>query len=84
MQSSSILRQWLEEVDMDLDLVEFVVEYVQGRGRVTMEEVVWEAYPQLCILGASQDKVGWRQFLEGMISTEIIVLSWQCAVKCLS
>jgi hypothetical protein len=34
------LERWLNEPDMDLDLADCIVEYVQRRGTVTMEEVV--------------------------------------------
>jgi hypothetical protein len=65
------LEQWLEEADTNLDLVDSIVEYVQQRGAVTIEEAISEAPPRFQLMGLSQDKIGWRRLLEGMISKEI-------------
>jgi hypothetical protein len=36
-----------------------------------MEEIIWGAPERFKAVGRSQDKIGWRQFLEGVISKEI-------------
>jgi hypothetical protein len=47
-----------------------------------MASAVRNAPPQFQAFGQSQDVIGWRQFLEGMISKEIVVLQQQfCTVN---
>ncbi len=71
MQLLLALEWWLNKVDTDLDLADSIVKYVQQRGTVSMKDIVQEAPSRFQIVGKSQDKIGWRQFLEGMISKEI-------------
>ncbi len=71
MQSSLFLEQWLHKVNTDPKLADSTVEYVQGRGQVLMEEIIRGAPERFKAMGQSQDKIGWRGFLEGMISKEI-------------
>ena len=64
------------------DLVECIMKYVQGRGTTTMALAVQNAPAQFQALGCSQDKIGWRRFLKGMVSTEIVALQRQfCAIN---
>jgi len=42
-----------------------------------MEEAINEAPPRFRQMALSQDKIGWRRFLEGMISTEITTIQRQ-------
>jgi hypothetical protein len=77
MQLSLILERWLHEVDTDPELADCIVEYVQGRGQVLMEEIIWGAPKRFKAMGQSQDKIGWRRFLEGMISKEIMRVQQQ-------
>jgi hypothetical protein len=72
--ATTALEQWLKEADTDPNLVDCIVEYVQRQGTVTMEEVVQEAPRRFRTMGLSQDKIGWRRFLKGMISKEITVV----------
>jgi hypothetical protein len=71
MQLLLFLERWLHEVNTDPELADCIVEYVQGQGQVLMEEIVRGAPERFNAMGQSQDKIGWRQFLEGMISKEI-------------
>jgi hypothetical protein len=64
---TSALEQWLDAANTDPDLADSIVEYVQWRGTVKMEEVVWEAPRRFWSMGLSQDKIGWWRFLKGMI-----------------
>ena len=82
MQSSQALEQWMEDADTDPDLVECIMDYVQGRGTVTMALAVQNAPARFQALGCLQDKIGWRRFLEGMVSTKIVALQQQsCLVN---
>jgi hypothetical protein len=71
MQSLLALERWLNKVDTDPDLADSIVEYVQQQGTVSMEDIVQEAPSRFQVVGKSQDKIGWRRFLEGMIAKEI-------------
>ncbi len=57
MQSSLALEWWLNKVDTDLDLADSIVEYVQQRGTVLMEDIVQEAPCRFQVVGKSQDKI---------------------------
>ncbi len=41
---------------------------------MTMETVVLVADPGFCEMERSQDLIGWRRFMEGMITKEILPL----------
>jgi hypothetical protein len=71
------LKTCLDAAYIDPDLAEVIVEYVWGRDYITMREVVNIAPRRLRQLGYSQDVIGWHQFLEGMVSKEIISLQLQ-------
>jgi hypothetical protein len=77
MRSSKLLERWLYNVNTDPELAECIVEYVQGRGQELMEEIVQGAPERFNAMGRSQDKIGWQQFLEGMISKEITRIQQQ-------
>ena len=58
MQSSQALEQWMEEADTDPDLIECIMDYVQGRGMVTIASAVQNAPAQFQALGHLQDTIG--------------------------
>jgi hypothetical protein len=62
---------------MDQDLIDCIVDYVQGRGTLTMASAIQNIPPKFQALGHSHDTIGWRRFLEGMISKEIVALQQQ-------
>jgi hypothetical protein len=74
---TTALERWLDKADTDLDLTDSIVEYVWRRGTVTMEEAIIDAPPRFRHMALSQDKIGWKQFLEGMIPTEITSIQRQ-------
>ncbi len=71
------LEWWLDEADTDSDLTDSIVEYVRRRGMVTMEEATIDAPIRFRHMALSQDKIGWRRFLEGMILMEITSIQRQ-------
>ena len=71
------LERWFDKADTDPDLTDSIVEYVQRLGTITMEEAIIDAPPRFSHMALSQDKIGWRQFLEEMISTEITSIQRQ-------
>ncbi len=71
------LERWLDKADTDPDLTESIVEYVWWRGTITLEEAIIDAPPRFRHMALSQDKIGWRRFLEGIILTEITSIQRQ-------
>ena len=71
-------ERWLDAADTDPDLTDSIVEYVRQRGTVTMEEATIYAPITFRHMVLSQDKIGWRRFLEGMILMEITSIQRQC------
>jgi hypothetical protein len=63
MPSSQALEHWMKDADTDPDLIECNVDYVQGRGMVTMASAVQNAPSQFQALGCLQDKIGWATVL---------------------
>ena len=43
-----------------------------------MEHIVWDKGSQFYKLGQSMDKIGWRQYMEGMISSEALAIQAEC------
>ena len=74
---TTALERWLDMADTDPDLTDSIVEYVRRRGAIMMEDAITNTSPRFKHMAISQDKIGWRRFLEGMISTEITVIQQQ-------
>ena len=68
------MESWLEESETDEDLLYCIVEYMSGRGARTMTEICRGLGPRFGRLGRSQDAIGWRRFMEGMISKEVVII----------
>jgi hypothetical protein len=68
---TTALEWWLDKADTNPDLTDSIVEYIWQRGTITMEEAIRNAPPRFRDMAVSQDMIGQRRFLEGMISTEI-------------
>ena len=49
----------MEEADTDPDLIECIMDYVQGQGMVTMALAVQNAPAQFQALGHLQDMISW-------------------------
>jgi hypothetical protein len=77
MQLLLALEWWLNKVGTDPDLVDSIVKYVQWQGTVSMEDIVQEAPSRFQVVGKSQDMIGWRWFLEGIILKEITGIQQQ-------
>ena len=69
-QSTENIRRWLEEVGTHPDLRDCIIEYISGQGRTTLRRVCQTRRTIPNSLGESQDRIGWRRFMEGMISKE--------------
>ena len=69
----TLLDQWLKGNDTDPDLRECIYEYAMGRGEVLMENICLEhGYDERYVkMAKAQDSIGWRRFMEGMVSKEM-------------
>ena len=43
-----------------------------------MEHIVWEKGSRFYKLGQSMDKIGWRRYMDGMISSEALAIQAEC------
>ena len=62
------LDKWLEEQGTEPRLHMALVRFARGRGGVTMRAAACGLGSMFGRLAQSQDKIGWRRFMEGMIS----------------
>ena len=69
----SLMDQWMKRNNTDPDLRDCIYEYAMGRGRITMESICIENDydDRFKIMARSQDSIGWRRFMEGMVCKEI-------------
>ena len=74
MKTIDLLGEWLQKVGTDYGLTQCLVEYAKGRGGKTMTEVCYGMHDRYQKFARSQDIIGWRRFMEGMISKEIAPL----------
>jgi hypothetical protein len=69
----SLMDQWMKQNNTDPDLRDCIYEYATGRGRLSMEVIYIENdyTDRYKIMTRSQDLIGWRQFMEGMVCKQI-------------
>ena len=48
-----------------------MVRYAKGMGAIKMKDIVGNRTHHLYLLAQSQELIGWRRFMEGMISKDI-------------
>ena len=73
LQTIALLERWLRDMDTDPRLTECIGNFARARGSLQMVDICRQAqYPDLMQLARSQDCIGWRRFMEGMISREIL------------
>ena len=66
------LELWLEKMDTDPVLADGLVQYARGRGGISMAEICREMDSRYKTMARSQDIIGWRRFMEGMISQHVV------------
>ena len=52
--------------------------YARKRGGVSMDHIVWDKGWRFYKIGQSIDKIGWRRYTEGIISSEALVIQTEC------
>ena len=66
------LDDWLKKVGTEPSLRKGITQYARGRGSRTMEDITFGWGSGFREMGRSQDSIGWRRFMEGMISKEML------------
>jgi hypothetical protein len=66
-----ILDDWIKRIGAHNTLRRCLVKYARKRGNGTMSQMVWGESSKFCELTKSMDKIGWRRYMEGMISKEV-------------
>ena len=61
----------MKKIGSDKGLRICLVRYAKGRGAITMKDIVGNRTHILYSLAQSHDFIGWRRFMEVMISKEI-------------
>jgi hypothetical protein len=64
------MAEWLRDTGTDPQLSRLLIAYAKGRGGTSMTELTRNAALRFRLLAESQDIIGWRRFMEGMISKE--------------
>jgi hypothetical protein len=72
-----LAESWLEGMDMEPDILDCIMEYAHGRGGRTMESICEGLGPRFQRLAKEQDAIGWRRFMEGMISKEMRAIQYE-------
>lgn len=70
--SIDLLDDWLIEQETDEELRFCLIDYARGRGGVTMYDLCHNKCARYQRFARSQDLIGWRRFMEGMISKELL------------
>jgi hypothetical protein len=79
--SIDLLDDWLIDQGTEEELRFCLIDYARGRGGITMSDICHGKSNRYKKMARSQDMIGWRRFMEGMISKEILNLyystSWE-------
>jgi hypothetical protein len=73
---STDILSWLHMVGTHRNLTFLLIKFIRGRGYLTMQDICNQHnLPQeYTTFAISQDKIGWRRFLEGMVSRKLYLL----------
>ena len=70
--SVDLLEEWLNEAKTETSLKHAICRFARGRGQISMTFVTSGQGPLLTSMASSQDSIGWRRFMEGMVSKEMV------------
>ena len=71
LQTVDLLDGWLRKMGTHPQLREVIIRFCKGRGFIRMAQVCRQQ-PDFSRMARSQDIIGWRRFMEGMVSAKII------------
>ena len=68
-----LIDQWMKDTNTDPDQRVCIFECATGQGRISMEEICTENNynARYNTMAQSEDSIGWRMFMEGMVCKEI-------------
>ncbi len=75
MQTIGLLQKWLLELETDPELASCLVKFACSQGMKSLEEICQHA-PQLHWMAVAQDRLGWCQFMEGMICNQAVEIQY--------
>jgi hypothetical protein len=73
-QSIELVDTWMQDHGTDPTLRVYLTKYAKSRGGEAMTLIVREREGPYRKLAESMDKIGWRRFMEGMVSKEILTI----------
>jgi hypothetical protein len=68
------LLDWLNSKGVPQDLTYLMVAFIQRRGTESMEQICHCLLTNYLSFAPSQDAIGWRRFMGGMVSKELLPL----------
>jgi hypothetical protein len=68
------VADWLHLADTELVLLDCILQYARGRGTVCMQDICKSLDGRFRGMAISQDRIGWRWFMEGMISRGMVTI----------
>jgi hypothetical protein len=80
-QSIDLVDKWMGDHGTDRRLRRCLIRYAHARGGTTMQEIVGDRTGPYQRLAASMDLIGWRRFIEGMISVEAVAIQRRALVE---
>ena len=81
MTSIILLQDWMTEMETNPVLVQCIVGHAKGRGGRSLQEVCRGKGEQYKWMVATQDTIGWRKFMEGMICQDWCSLQERHSIK---
>lgn len=72
LQTIALLETWLHKMDTEPRLSSHILEFARGRGAARMQDICRQDDEQYQRMARSQDLIGWRRFMEGMVSRRIV------------
>jgi hypothetical protein len=61
---ADMFEEWLRKVGSRERLTSAIMQYIKGLGRITLEEIFIETFPDGMAFANSQDNIGWRRFMK--------------------
>jgi hypothetical protein len=69
-----LVEEWLADVHTSKTITHCVISYARGRGSLTMKDICRSMGRSFQDMAKEQDTIGWRRFMEGMISKPLVCL----------
>ena len=77
--SIMLISKWMAHIRTDATLGRLIIQYDRGRGELSMVELAGGLDEPYLRFARSQDKIGWRPFMEGMVLKEVLPIQREYA-----